>query len=44
VVAGWRRFVEVVAVGDEALLGRDVLNAWVVTLNGPRQVVRVESR
>lgn len=43
-VTGWRRLVEVVAVGDEALLGRDVLNAWVVTLDGPRQALRVESR
>jgi hypothetical protein len=42
--AGWRRIVEVVAVGSEALLGRDVLNAWVVTLDGPRQALRVGSR
>lgn len=29
-----------VAAGAEALLGRDVLNGWVVTLDGPAQVLR----
>jgi predicted aspartyl protease len=43
-VAGWRRVVEVVAVGGVALLGRDVLNAWVVTLDGPRRALCVKSR
>lgn len=41
-VAGRRRVVEVVAVGSEPLLGRDLLNAWVVTLDGPRQQVRLD--
>ena len=39
--AGTRRIVEVVAVGVEALLGRDVLNGWVVTLDGPARVLRL---
>ncbi len=40
--AGRRRIVEAVALGGEALLGRDVLNAWRVVLDGPRLVTRVE--
>ncbi|MDQ7821141.1 MAG: retroviral-like aspartic protease family protein [Armatimonadota bacterium] len=39
--AGTRRIVEVVEVGAEALLGRDVLNGWVVTLDGPARVLRL---
>lgn len=41
-VRGLRRIVEVVGMGGETLLGRDVLNLWVVTLDGPRRVLRVE--
>lgn len=41
-VAGRQRVVEVVALGGEALLGRNVLNAFVLTLDGPRLTVRVE--
>ncbi len=37
---GTRRIVEVV-VGVDMLLGRDVLNRWVVTLDGPAKVLRV---
>ncbi|MDR7520630.1 MAG: hypothetical protein QN123_13820 [Armatimonadota bacterium] len=40
--AGGRRVVEVVGVGAEALLGRDLLNHWVVTLDGPRRSLQVE--
>lgn len=40
--AGRRRVVEVVAVGGEGLLGRDVLNAWRVVLDGPQLRLRVE--
>jgi len=42
-VAGAQRVIEVVGVGQEALLGRDLLNMWVVTLDGPGQVLRVET-
>ncbi len=38
---GTRRIVEVVAVGVDTLLGRDVLNRWMVTLDGPAKVLRV---
>lgn len=41
-VAGIRRIVEVVGIRTNALLGRDVLNRMVITLNGPQQILRVE--
>lgn len=34
-VAGVRRIIEVVGLGQEALIGRNLLNDWVVTLDGP---------
>ena len=40
--AGWRGIVEVAGIGGESLLGRDVLNAWIVMLDGPRQTMRVK--
>jgi len=40
--AGWRGIVEVAGIGGESLLGRDVLNAWIVMLDGPRQTLRVK--
>ncbi|MDR7555588.1 MAG: hypothetical protein QN157_08280 [Armatimonadota bacterium] len=40
-VAGGRRIAEVVGVGGEVLLGRDLLNQWVVTLDGPRRSLQV---
>ncbi len=39
---GVSRVIEVTGLGQEALLGRDLLNGWVVTLDGPRQILRVE--
>jgi|DewCreStandDraft_1066081.scaffolds.fasta_scaffold00494_44 hypothetical protein len=42
VVGGIRRIVEVVGIRANALLGRDVLNGMVITLDGPQQVLRVE--
>jgi len=42
VVGGIRRIVEVVGIRVNALLGRDVLNGMVITLDGPQQVLRVE--
>ncbi len=38
---GTRRIVEAVALGADMLLGRDVLNRWRVTLDGPARVLRV---
>jgi hypothetical protein len=39
--AGGRRIVEVVGLGTEALIGRDLLNLWILHLDGPRRVLRV---
>jgi len=36
-----RQIVEVVGLGGEALLGRDLLNRWVVVLDGPRRTLRL---
>lgn len=33
--------VEAAELGSDALLGRDVLNAWVVTLDGPARLTRI---
>jgi hypothetical protein len=40
-VAGRQRVAEVVALGGEALLGRNVLNAWALTLDGPAETLRL---
>lgn len=40
-VAGRQRVVEAVALGGEALLGRNVLNALVLTLDGPAETLRL---
>src|SRR3989449_11661064 len=40
--ASWRGLVAVAGIGGESLLGRDVLNAWIVMLDGPRQTLRVK--
>jgi hypothetical protein len=34
---------EVAELGSDALLGRDVLNAWIVTLDGPAGVTRIRA-
>jgi len=41
-VAGFRGSVEAIALGGEGLIGRDLLNRWVVTLRGPEQAMEVE--
>lgn len=41
-IAGIRETTEVFVFGDEALVGRDLLNRWVATLQGPQQRLRVE--
>jgi predicted aspartyl protease len=38
---GGRNLVEVVGMGGDALIGRDLLNQWTVTLRGPRLVMDV---
>jgi hypothetical protein len=40
--AGERRLVEVVGMGGDALVGRDLLNRWVVTLDGPGASLEVD--
>ncbi len=35
-IGGAEEIAEVLAVGDEGLVGRDLLNRWRVTLDGPR--------
>ncbi len=41
---GVRSLVEVVAMGEEALVGRDLLNRWTVTLHGPQHVMDLAAR
>ncbi len=38
---GVRSLVEVVGIGDEALIGRDLLNRWTLTLHGPQRVLDI---
>lgn len=40
-VAGETRIVELVALGGEAILGRDVINEWLIALDGPRRVLEI---
>ncbi len=42
-VAGSPWPAEVIALGAEPLLGRDLLNRWVVTLRGPDQILDVQA-
>jgi len=41
--AGIVTLVRVVALGDRALVGRDLLNQWTVTLRGPAKVLEIET-
>ncbi|MBI2122972.1 MAG: aspartyl protease family protein [Armatimonadetes bacterium] len=41
-VAGLSRMLRVVGVGDEALVGRDLLNQFTLTLRGPQRVAEIE--
>lgn len=43
-VAGFRVAVEAIALGSDGLVGRDLLNRWVVTLRGPEQEMQVDVR
>jgi predicted aspartyl protease len=45
-VAGTSQLLEVVALGDEAIIGRDMVARWVLQLDGPRGVLvlRTEQR
>jgi predicted aspartyl protease len=40
-VEGRRHVLEVLALGTEALVGRDLLRHWIVTLDGPRSELRL---
>jgi predicted aspartyl protease len=40
-VEGVRSVTEVIGLGDSALIGRDMLNRWTVTLRGPQRVAEV---
>ncbi len=42
-VGGSQWPIQVLALGGEALVGRDLLNQWVVTLRGPAQILEVET-
>jgi predicted aspartyl protease len=42
-IAGRREIADAVVFGNEALIGRDLLNRWVTTLDGPQQRLRVEA-
>ncbi len=35
--------IQVLALGGEALVGRDLLNQWVATLRGPAQILEIET-
>jgi predicted aspartyl protease len=43
-VAGTSEPVEVLALGDEILVGRDLLNRWTVALRGPERRLEVDAR
>jgi predicted aspartyl protease len=43
-IAGLREVVRLVALGDEALLGRDLLNRLTVELDGPGETIAVDAR
>lgn len=42
-VAGTRTLMPLVGLGEQALVGRDLLNRWVLTLDGRRGFMEVES-
>lgn len=41
--ASFRRNMNVIALGNEVLVGRDLLNQWNVILRGPERVLEVET-
>lgn len=43
-IADVREILEVVVLGNEALVGRDLLNRWSVRLDGPNQLLLIEAR
>jgi hypothetical protein len=34
---------EVVALGSDAILGRDIINRWVLSLDGPRRALQIKT-
>lgn len=43
-VAGVSESVEILALGEEILVGRDLLNRWTVTFRGPEKILEVDAR
>jgi predicted aspartyl protease len=41
---GFSTLARVIGFADEAILGRDLLNAWVATLDGPRGLLSIRTR
>jgi predicted aspartyl protease len=41
--AGTTSLVRAVGLGESALVGRDLLNQWTVTLRGPQKLVEIEA-
>ncbi len=42
-IRGFQDLVEAVAFGNEALIGRDLLNRWVAHLDGPKGLLRLDA-
>jgi clan AA aspartic protease len=42
-IPGFQDLVEAVAFGNEALIGRDLLNRWVAHLDGPQGLLRLDA-
>jgi predicted aspartyl protease len=42
-VGGSQWPIQVLALGGEALAGRDLLNQWIATLRGPAQILEIET-
>jgi predicted aspartyl protease len=40
-IEGVRALAEVIGLGDDALMGRDLLSRWIVTLRGPQRVMDI---
>ena len=42
-VVGVSKMTEVVALGSDAILGRDIINRWVLSLDGPRRALQIKT-
>lgn len=43
-LAGMKELVEVIAIGDEPILGRNLINEFTIQLYGPKQKLEIKSR